>query len=306
VLIVTILQRFYAASGDSPARERPVPVVALPAPQRRNLAPSVPDAITRVGGWQPRLVEVGAFRLPGDLLAPTGLYAEWLAPMNVLLLESGGGRIVLVDAGPGITSSSWPFAGQADTPGKLAELGVAPADVATVILTHLDADHAGGLLDGSWPDGLGLVFPRAEVVVHEEAVAAANAGDPAAGRLAGPLVAVLEEAGRLRTAADGAEVERDIRVDRLPGHRPGHMGVTIDDADPLMHLADTFHHPVHVEHPEWDSFADHDPELALRTRRRVIAGLARSGARVVLAHIPGPEASRITEVDGRYTLVPAD
>jgi N-acyl homoserine lactone hydrolase len=39
---------------------------------------------------------------------------------------------------------------------QLARLGLAPADVRLVVLTHLHSDHAGGLAH----------FPRSEIVVH--------------------------------------------------------------------------------------------------------------------------------------------
>ncbi len=43
----------------------------------------------------------------------------------------------------------------------LASLGVGPADLATVVVTHIHLDHAGGVGD------VARMFPAAEVVVHE-------------------------------------------------------------------------------------------------------------------------------------------
>jgi glyoxylase-like metal-dependent hydrolase (beta-lactamase superfamily II) len=43
----------------------------------------------------------------------------------------------------------------------LASLGVGPADLATVVVTHIHLDHAGGIGD------IAQMFPRAEVVAHE-------------------------------------------------------------------------------------------------------------------------------------------
>src|ERR1700745_1672010 len=44
----------------------------------------------------------------------------------------------------------------------LAHLGVGPADLATVVVTHIHLDHAGGVGD------IATMFPSAEVVVHEK------------------------------------------------------------------------------------------------------------------------------------------
>src|SRR4029079_3396438 len=122
-------------------------------------------AITPAGGWQLQLVEVGSGRHPGSWVGPT--YPEWYwSPINVLLLESGS-DVVLVDCGAGVAGSWWPFEGfRSDTETALAHAGVSPGDVALVVLTHLDYDHAGGLLQGAWPDDLRLAFPQANVVAH--------------------------------------------------------------------------------------------------------------------------------------------
>ena len=52
----------------------------------------------------------------------------------------------------------------------LAALGIGPADLATVVVTHLHLDHAGGAGD------IARMFPAAEVVVHE--LGARHLADP--------------------------------------------------------------------------------------------------------------------------------
>src|SRR5947208_14773574 len=44
----------------------------------------------------------------------------------------------------------------------LTDLGIGPADLATVVVTHIHLDHAGGVGD------LAKMFPNAEIVVHEK------------------------------------------------------------------------------------------------------------------------------------------
>jgi glyoxylase-like metal-dependent hydrolase (beta-lactamase superfamily II) len=63
-------------------------------------------------------------------------------------------RPCLVEPG---TSGSAPVVRQA-----LTELGVSPADLATIVVTHIHLDHAGGVGD------IAETYPEAEVVVHEK------------------------------------------------------------------------------------------------------------------------------------------
>jgi glyoxylase-like metal-dependent hydrolase (beta-lactamase superfamily II) len=65
-----------------------------------------------------------------------------------------GDRPCLVEPG---TAGSAPLVREA-----LTSLGVGPADLATVVVTHIHLDHAGGVGD------IAEAYPEAEVVVHEK------------------------------------------------------------------------------------------------------------------------------------------
>jgi len=73
-----------------------------------------------------------------------------------------GERPCLVETG---TAPSAPVVRDA-----LASLGVGPSDLATVVVTHIHLDHAGGTGD------IARMFPAAEVVVHE--LGARHLADP--------------------------------------------------------------------------------------------------------------------------------
>lgn len=133
-------------------------------------------------------------------------------------------RPCLVETG---TSTSAPVVRAA-----LASLGIGPADLATVVVTHIHLDHAGGAGD------IAAMFPSAEVVVHEKG--ARHLADPArlmasARMVYGDALDVLfgemaaVPAGRLRALGDVGVVDlgdgRRLESYYSPGHAKHHVGL---------------------------------------------------------------------------------
>jgi glyoxylase-like metal-dependent hydrolase (beta-lactamase superfamily II) len=119
-----------------------------------------------------------------------------------------------------------------DVVSALAALGVDADDLATIAVTHIHLDHAGGVGD------LAAAFPRAEVVVHE--AGARHLADPSRlmrsarmvfgdvlDELFGPLVPT--EAERIRVLTDGDSIElgggRTLGSFDSPGHARHHVGL---------------------------------------------------------------------------------
>lgn len=193
-------------------------------------------------------------------------------PVNVLVLR-GHGQTVLVDAGAGPLISIWPG----------ATAWPVEVDPDLLIATHLDWDHFGGFVKGTWPDALEPAYPEKRVLAPSEAVAAARAGRDAESA-APPVVSALE--GLIDGYDDGAEPAPGIRLRRAPGHRTGHSIVEVGDL--FVYAVDVFQHPVHVEDPASDTAFDADPELGLETRLALLAELADRGIACAVAHIPEP------------------
>jgi glyoxylase-like metal-dependent hydrolase (beta-lactamase superfamily II) len=222
-----------------------------------------------------------------DLFARDG----WRIHCTCYLVRSAGATL-LVDTGsgpPGLWDWSPDWEG-----GLLPALRahrVEPAEVDIVVNTHVHVDHVGWNTDR---DGE-LVFPRARFVLHEEALAAAQAR---AERPHMPrcVLSVLER-GLVDAFAGDREVAEGVVVVSLPGHDPGHVGVRIG-SDALL-IGDAAAHPALLDEPGWRFVNDDDHEQSVETRRSLVAELADTDTLVVCGHYPVSGIGRAVTREGR-------
>jgi glyoxylase-like metal-dependent hydrolase (beta-lactamase superfamily II) len=126
----------------------------------------------------------------------------------------------------------------------LAGLGIGPGDLATVVVTHIHLDHAGGVGD------IAAMFPGVEIVVHERG--ARHLADPArlmdsARRVYGSALDALfgelapTPAERIRAVAerDSIDLGGGRRLDSYysPGHAKHHLGL-VDSGSGDLYVGD--------------------------------------------------------------------
>jgi glyoxylase-like metal-dependent hydrolase (beta-lactamase superfamily II) len=226
-----------------------------------------------------------------------------ILPVNSYLLKLGA-KWALVDTGCG--PSYGPTLGQ--LPEKLRALGVAPEAIAHVLLTHIHPDHALGLIDA---DGR-AVFPKAELIVHEEEADFWLNHDPSetaderiqrnrakGQRATGPY------RERMRTV-DEREVLPGISAVLLAGHTPGHTGWHVHSgSDGVLIWGDIVHIPaVQVPRPDAALVFDSDPQAARETRRRTFDRVAADRLRVAGAHLDFPGFGYIVREGTSYRYEP--
>ncbi|MEU5859830.1 MULTISPECIES: MBL fold metallo-hydrolase [unclassified Nonomuraea] len=217
-----------------------------------------------------------AIRLPlAEMFPGSGSGDDpWVLHFHCYLLRDGAGRLTLVDTGIGGEDS--PAASWAPVPGvltdELAAAGVTPADIGTVILTHLHSDHAGGAVADGAP-----VFENARYVLQRAEV------DAAAGVVADRLLTPLKD--QLHIVEGQARVAPGVHVQHTPGHTPGHQIARVGD---LAITGDLVLHPVQLADPGVHYAYDDDQETAARTRTEVLAALRAERATIATAHFSEP------------------
>lgn len=110
----------------------------------------------------------------------------------------------------------------------LARLGVEPADVSTVIVSHFHYDHVGNL-DG-YPDAE-LVVGQTELDFWTGPLARRAQFAPHVDRPDIERIATAVDAGRARTTSGEEEVLPGIRTIEVGGHSPGQLLIVVDGED---------------------------------------------------------------------------
>lgn len=188
--------------------------------------------------------------------------------INTFLIQKDG-KNILIDSGIGGLNN---LGGQLIK--NLAELGIAPKDIDTILLTHSHPDHIGGLIT---PQGKAM-FPRAKLLVSndeynyikdEKIFSVANDRTKGNFLLAQKAFSLYQDRLRL---IDKGEVVAGIDAVPLKGHTPGHTGYKIiGKNDQLLVWGDIVHFPqIQLLKQNVSIAFDYDPQLAAETRMNIL------------------------------------
>jgi glyoxylase-like metal-dependent hydrolase (beta-lactamase superfamily II) len=286
------------------------PLFAIGEPRR--YAGGVTVRVVRAGWFRP---DAGGFFgvVPKPLwsrMVDTDDRGRLLCRLNLLLVESGGKRILL-ETGTGVRMSDKDRdikgVEGGDPVEALRAVGEDPASIDFVVVSHLHYDHAGGMVDA---DGRPM-FPRARYVVQRDESEAAH-GDElrVQGIMEVEQLDAVRAAGQLAEVSGEVELVEGVRVVRTGGHTRGSQAVLIGADAPARRAGDPAERailwgdliPTRWQIPvRWTSAYDDYPIEAIEVRKDLVARAADEGWWCYFTHDPGDLPIRIERTEkGSY------
>ena len=224
--------------------------------------------------------------------------------INAYLIDTGS-HVVLVDTGAGeLFGPTSGFLLQ-----NLAAAGYRVEQIDAILLTHIHADHSGGLTVGKQ-----MQFPNAQVYVdardidhwfskseEENAPVAMRKTFQQSQQTVGPYL----DAKRVVTIKDGTKVLPGITAMSEPGHTPGHTAYLVESAGhKLLLWGDIVHSAVQFSHPGITVEYDVKPDKAVLTRKALLKMVASEDLVVGSAHISFPGFGHVRKSGNGYVWVP--
>jgi glyoxylase-like metal-dependent hydrolase (beta-lactamase superfamily II) len=223
-------------------------------------------------------------------------------------LVNTGKQLILVDAGAGTWYGGEAFGRLA---GSLRSAGYTPEQVDLVLITHLHADHVGGLTshDGD------RVFPNAEVYVAKaesdfwlspEIAAKAPKDVQPFFQSAQAIAAPYIKAGKWHAFSGSERIVDGMQLVPLSGHTPGHTGYEFSSKGrKILFWGDIVHaQRVQLQHPEVTAVFDIDPTAAAATRNQLLPKLADEDVVIAGPHLLFPGLGRLHKEGRGYSWAP--
>lgn len=228
--------------------------------------------------------------------------------INAYLIKTPD-KLILVDVGCG--TAMGPTLGQVAK--SLSNAGYKPEQIDAVLLTHLHADHVGGLMNGTQ-----MEFPNAMIYISKaeagfwlskENEAKATARSKPFFKPAEASIAQYLKAGKVKTFDFGTTVFTDITAVSSLGHTPGSTMYTLESkGQKMIFWGDLVHaSSVQFADPSITIQFDVDPAQAVASRKKVFAEAAKYHYWVAAPHISFPGIGQVQSTgNGSYNWLPAN
>ena len=227
--------------------------------------------------------------------------------VNAYLINTGS-KLVMIDAGAGKLFG--PTLGKLLV--SLQAAGYKAEQVDEIYVTHMHADHVGGLTSGEQ-----MAFPNAIVRAEQKDAdfwlskanmdaAPADAKDFFRGAMMS--IGPYSSAGRFKPFDGNTELVPGIRAIVTRGHTPGHTVYMVESKGQKLVLWGDLMHLAAVQFPEPGVTIkfDTDSKTAAAKRKGEFAAAAKGGYWVAAAHLPFPGIGHL-RADGKgYDWVPAN
>ncbi|MDR0977083.1 MAG: MBL fold metallo-hydrolase [Prevotellaceae bacterium] len=215
---------------------------------------------------------------------PDGSYPN---AVNAFLVKTPTGNI-LFDTGFGRNLTE-----------NLAAVGVKPADIGTLVITHMHGDHIGGMLrDGK------AAFPNAKLVLADVEKQywvdkEQNKGAVDAYRAYGKVELVHPQSLE-------APLRDGLTYIAAYGHTPGHTAIMLQsDGQRLLIWGDLAHAmAVQMPYPQVSVRYDSDPAQAAEARQAILGYVAERGIPIAGMHVAFPGMGSIERQGNGFSFTP--
>jgi glyoxylase-like metal-dependent hydrolase (beta-lactamase superfamily II) len=277
----------------------------------------------QLGRYSLDLISAGTFALDGGAMfgiIPKPLWEKKIPaddknriPLEtrVMLLRDGA-RTVLVDCGMGTLWSDKEvgiYAIHTTLQDSLAKVGVKPADVTDLVLTHLHFDHAGGATQKSAAGELVMAFDNARVHIGRrnwEHAHAPNDRDRGSYRDLSwkPLDGTEKDRVVFIDDTDGrAHILEDLEALVCEGHTTGQLLPLVGRKDRrALYGADMIPTRAHVP-PAWHMGYDLRPIVVVEEKKKLLELCAHEQVFIVHEHDPREPGTFVGDKTGHVEIV---
>jgi glyoxylase-like metal-dependent hydrolase (beta-lactamase superfamily II) len=230
--------------------------------------------------------------------------SDYEMPIITLLIKKGN-QYILVDTGEGYhdpVNAGWLHK-------SILEIGISPAVITDILITHAHRDHIGGILS---KEGA-RVYPNAKYYISapeydfwnndEKDFSKSKLSSYPTGKIQKEVFAAIKN--DLEIFEPGDTLFSCIKTEFAPGHTPGHIIFHVFSGNQsITHLVDVVHSPLLVNHPDWGTQWDINFEEGVETRKRIFDKCYNDKRLVTTCHLPWPGVGYIDKTEDGWQWIP--